>query len=375
MEKNKLPESATITLNQIETLKIYAREGSYYRVARKMHKSPPAVGAAIQGFKENWPRLMKLVEEVRKYDLEKIIATRVSSQENLAFKKIEKRWEKGYHVGKAPYGYRKDHKDDLVQVPEEAQNVKKIFEEYDKGKDKPQLAKETGLLPSMLYRMLHKPVYIGKVPLKGRTRKGRHKAIIEPDLFNRIQEKLKNESYRFGARPLPYGYKYENGAVTIVPEQAEKIRQMFEMCSESKGPTEIGRQLRMESAAVHCRIRNPFYAAKKKVKGKWEDLDHEAIIDFDTWIAASSVHIKGTHGLLRKTREIKNLNRNRILRFMGNQTLTAPEIAKGINLHSSAVRNHLRRLVKEEIVEKIRLNQNKDNHTERFQHLKWRIKG
>ncbi len=52
-----------------------------------------------------------------------------------------------------------------------------------------------------LYRLLANPIYIGKLPHKGKLHDGKHAAIIEADLWEKVQALLRNNK-RGTERPL-----------------------------------------------------------------------------------------------------------------------------------------------------------------------------
>ena len=113
--------------------------------------------------------------------------------------------EEGYVIGKAPYGYKKINKNEAEIVPHEAKFIAKAFELYDSGlslfKTRKWLLENgwvyrpTGLFISRghLYALLRNPLYKGYIPFNGEEFKGRHPAIVSPELFDRVQERLKRE--------------------------------------------------------------------------------------------------------------------------------------------------------------------------------------
>ncbi len=113
----------------------------------------------------------------------------------------------GRYLGIAPFGYhnRKDEKERPILVPDEnaALLVQKVFAEVAKGIGTRESIREKyfykGLVlqKSQFYRMLHNPVYIGKVIVKAykdeseEWAEGIHTPILNESLFWKVQELIK----------------------------------------------------------------------------------------------------------------------------------------------------------------------------------------
>ena len=107
--------------------------------------------------------------------------------------------EKGYHHGRAPYGYRVVPREKtLVIVPWEASVVWRIFEEFAAGVSQRELcrrlnregisAKHSVWSQGSLRKLLSNPVYIGKVTFRGQVYEGKHhEAIITEELWHKTQ--------------------------------------------------------------------------------------------------------------------------------------------------------------------------------------------
>ena len=129
-------------------------------------------------------------------------------RDKIAASKKKGMWMGGF----PPMGYQRvDGK--LVIKEDEAQLVQLIFEEYLKsgsvkevktylqhhGYCTPKRVSKKGreygnaeISRGHIYRILQNPVYIGQVQHKDKIYDGQHKGIIDPDLFKRVQEKLKD---------------------------------------------------------------------------------------------------------------------------------------------------------------------------------------
>jgi len=137
-------------------------------------------------------------------------------------KGMKQRAVSGFSNGDVPFGYRRNEKDsehvkNVYIVPDEGEAVKQIFQMYANGghtlaslaawlnekgfktRNKKELRDGsgnvvTGPRPFSLYSVrwiLHNPFFTGKVYYKGQLYPGAHEAIIDEDLFKRVQDRLK----------------------------------------------------------------------------------------------------------------------------------------------------------------------------------------
>lgn len=115
----------------------------------------------------------------------------VKERVELAF---DRKIKLGEAVHRAPLGYTYVDKK-LVPKPEVAKAVKEIFEMWAENVSYKAICEEFEISPSTLYQMIKNPTYLGKVKYKGKLYKGKHKAIIDEELFNKANKitKEKNE--------------------------------------------------------------------------------------------------------------------------------------------------------------------------------------
>lgn len=137
-------------------------------------------------------------------------------------KGLKERAINGLPNGDLPFGYRREEGDSTNKriirvVPEEAEAIKQIFQMYASGghslaslatwlnqkgfrtRNKQKLSDGSGNTiagpqPFTLYSvrwLLHGQFFTGKVSYKGQLYPGAHQAIIDDELFNRVQERLK----------------------------------------------------------------------------------------------------------------------------------------------------------------------------------------
>jgi site-specific DNA recombinase len=104
---------------------------------------------------------------------------------------MERKAKEGGFITKAPRGYKLVNKQ-LITNNEDSQKIKEIFEEFLKSDiSLTQLAKKNNLTTSGVKKLLQNTTYIGKVKFANQETQGQHEPIIDLELFNQIQEKLK----------------------------------------------------------------------------------------------------------------------------------------------------------------------------------------
>jgi len=102
------------------------------------------------------------------------------------------RFKQGIHLTKAPKGYKLVNKK-LVLNELEALNVKKIFQEFvETDISLTQLSKKHNMTTAGIKKLLQNSTYLGKIKFASQESQGHHPILIEKELFDRVQEKLKN---------------------------------------------------------------------------------------------------------------------------------------------------------------------------------------
>ena len=102
---------------------------------------------------------------------------------------MQKKAEKGIPVTRAPLGYTVI-KEKLI--PNEfASKVHSIFKIFlEKNYSLNSMSKNYGLSVNGLKKILKNRTYLGEIKFSGRLSKGKHKAIISPEIFYAVQRKL-----------------------------------------------------------------------------------------------------------------------------------------------------------------------------------------
>lgn len=88
---------------------------------------------------------------------------------------------------RAPFGYIFQNKK-LVPNPENSEKIKEIFEMWAQEIDYKEISNLFKIPSSTLYQIIKNPIYLGKIKYKGKLYKGKHKALIDEDLFNRANK-------------------------------------------------------------------------------------------------------------------------------------------------------------------------------------------
>lgn len=111
--------------------------------------------------------------------------------------------------GRVPFGYcRRSHKDNTLYIdPRKAAIVRDIFESYAADiRPIDLMHKYPEINRAQFFRLLQDQNYIGKLEWGGLCVPGKHDAIIDPDLFQRVQEKRAEK--KDGPRPKAQKYNY-----------------------------------------------------------------------------------------------------------------------------------------------------------------------
>ncbi len=104
---------------------------------------------------------------------------------------MEKKAKEGGFITKAPLGYKLVNKKLLID-PEQTDKIKGIFEEFlNSNISLTQLAKKNNMTTSGIIKLLSNTTYLGKVKFANHESNGQHEPLIDKQLFEQVQEKLK----------------------------------------------------------------------------------------------------------------------------------------------------------------------------------------
>jgi len=103
---------------------------------------------------------------------------------------MERKAKEGGVVTKAPLGYKIINKQ-LIIDSENIEKVRQLFKEFSENDiSLTQLAKKNNLSTAGIKKVLMNTAYLGKTKWADQESQGTHQAIIEQDLFNKVQSKL-----------------------------------------------------------------------------------------------------------------------------------------------------------------------------------------
>lgn len=103
---------------------------------------------------------------------------------------MERKAKEGGFISKAPKGYRLIDKK-LIVIPEEAEKVQKIFEEFlNTDISLSQLGIKYGMTTAGIKKLLTNTTYLGKVKFAEVESPGTHQAIVNSDIFEKVGQKL-----------------------------------------------------------------------------------------------------------------------------------------------------------------------------------------
>jgi len=99
----------------------------------------------------------------------------------------------GEALYRAPFGYTYQNRK-LVKHPENSEKVKEIFEMWGAGVNYKEICQKFNIPSSTLYQIIKNPIYVGKIRYKGELFKANHPALIDEELFNKINLSNQNEN-------------------------------------------------------------------------------------------------------------------------------------------------------------------------------------
>lgn len=102
---------------------------------------------------------------------------------------LDKRAREGYHVTRAPFGYKLEEKKLIPK--QDSYLVQEVFQDFlNKNISLTKLSKKYGFSVNGLKKILTNQTYLGKVKFDKQTHQGIHQSLISSTLFNHVQNKL-----------------------------------------------------------------------------------------------------------------------------------------------------------------------------------------
>lgn len=124
-----------------------------------------------------------------------IIGVFAQLERGMVKERVELAFERKIKIGevlfRAPFGYVYQNKK-LVPDPKNATKIREIFEMWARDIDYKEISKKFNIPSSTLYHLVKNPIYIGKIKYHGELHKGKHKPLIDENLFNHAN-KIQNE--------------------------------------------------------------------------------------------------------------------------------------------------------------------------------------
>ena len=118
---------------------------------------------------------------------------------------------------------------------------------------------------------------------------------------------------------VPLGYRVENRALQIEPQEAELVQRIFEQFITEKSTTKIVKELNEQGIqtkrkkafckqSIYKILHNRTYIGEISHKGESFPAQHEGLIDSTTWEQTHAILSQGNHQRCRNTWEKKNRN-------------------------------------------------------------------
>ncbi len=105
---------------------------------------------------------------------------------------LDKRAREGYHVTRAPFGYKLEEKKLIPK--QDSYLVQEVFQDFlNKDISLTKLSKKYGFSVNGLKKILTNQTYLGKVKFDKQTHQGIHQSLISSTLFNHVQNKLEEK--------------------------------------------------------------------------------------------------------------------------------------------------------------------------------------
>lgn len=183
-------------------------------------------------------------------------------------------------AGWPPFGYKRGkHKDNKLYVDEhKALIVRDIYEMYASSNHSTReiySKYKHVLVRSKIMSLLRNPVYLGKIPYGGKIFQGCHDAIISPDLFRQVQDKLPQpkQSLRPKAYRYPFllpGLVFCHCGCRLTPGTAKSGQYAYYTCTDFECKTRVSAPKLEQFALTHlreCKISKEIvFAAIEEIK-------------------------------------------------------------------------------------------------------------
>jgi site-specific DNA recombinase len=103
---------------------------------------------------------------------------------------FDRKADLGEALYRPPFGYKYVNR--KLVPSEDASKVSDIFEMWNNGIEHKAIAERVGVSPASIYTIVKNPIYIGKIKYKGQLFDGKHKPLIEKELWDKINLESSN---------------------------------------------------------------------------------------------------------------------------------------------------------------------------------------
>ena len=248
---------------------------------------------------------------------------------------LREKLRRGEFPGWAPVGYVNDHRSHSI-IPHErkAPLVRRAFETYATGlytaAELRRRITDWGLTShsgkpialSKIPVMLANPFYMGLFRYKGEIHEGVHEAIVSKQLFDRVQEVMRDRKrgkYRKEARRPFRGLLTCAECGAAITSEKQKGHHYYR-CTGKKGPCSQNRYIREELLAEQLRVA----VSRIAISDEWHAAMHEQI---DLWREEALDESRATLDRLRKELAEADEKLERLLDLLVDGTLTRDEYA------------------------------------------------
>jgi len=276
----------------VKMLKLRMQGYNDYQIARKLNMPYNSVRRRLERLERDYLRICKFIKTIQKtryFDkkrLEMFTSPEIRKKADFTIHELLSQGVPlivGNAAGPSSIGYK--HVENKVEVnPEKAQLAKEIFKTYYEGGNMAQLCREHGLNPSNIPRMLHNPIYIGKIIYKGKEYFFPQLAIIDIEIWEACQPFEKLTPYIFSVRK--FGFIRKAGRLFKDSEATPKIKQVIDLRIQRESQNAIAEATELPRWVVRRILKDPLYGGKALVNGKYLDAGVEPHVPFEKWLKA-----------------------------------------------------------------------------------------
>lgn len=281
-------------------------------------------------------------------------------------KGMQEKVEQGGYPRSAPLGYKNNKETHELEVDElGAKLIQFLFQQYVTGDHSlmtlRKKAQEQGFFQgfssykmavSNIHKILQSPIYIGKIPYKGKIYQGNHPPLISQELFDKVQTVLANHSQKKGKVERKFafmGLMVCGDCGCSITAEIKKGKYVYYHCTKGKGNCDNSKHFVREEKITH-----QFGEVLKDLQMDQERLEwvKEALrrshqdekIYHDQMVQSLETELKAVQERMNKAYEDK-IDEKITLAFWEQKstewTTKQQEIIKGIELHKKAASGYL----------------------------------